>query len=80
MIHDNHEAPPKGNRDTPFVIRVLGSGTACLACLVTTTALPEPEIISALRRLRTDVDLAVGPCSQCGGEERCSAGCCGLIG
>jgi hypothetical protein len=60
--------------DTPFVIRALGSGTACLACLVNTTGRPEPEIVSALRRLRADVNLAVGSCSRCGGEARLLCG------
>jgi hypothetical protein len=58
----------------PFVIRALARGTACLTCLVSTTGLTEPEIISALRRLRDDVNLAVGPCSRCGGEDRLLCG------
>jgi hypothetical protein len=64
----------KANRDAPFVIRALGGGTACLACLVSTTGLLEAEIISALRRLRADVNLAVGRCSRCGGEDRLVCG------
>jgi hypothetical protein len=64
----------KADQDTPFIIRALRSGTACLPCLVTTTGLLEPEIISALRRLRTDIDLGVGSCSRCGAEARLLCG------
>jgi hypothetical protein len=69
---------PEATPGTPsLVIRALGSSTACLACLVSATGLPELEIISALQRLKTDVDLAVGSCSRCGGEE--ARLLCGLV-
>jgi hypothetical protein len=64
----------KATPDTPVVIRALGSGTACLPCLVSATGHLEPEIISALRRLRADVNLAVGSCSRCGAEARLLCG------
>jgi hypothetical protein len=66
----------KANGGTPFVIQALGSGTACLACLVSTTGRSEPEIVSALRALRADVNLMVGSCSRCGAEARLL---CGLV-
>ena len=69
-----HRPLAKADQDTSFIIRALGRGTACLPCLLTTTGLPEPEIISALRRLRTDIDLAVGSCSRCGAEARLLCG------
>jgi hypothetical protein len=64
----------KTNRDTPFVIQALGGGAACLACLISTTGLSEAKIVDALRRLRAEAILTVGPCSRCGGEDRLLCG------
>jgi hypothetical protein len=62
------------DHDTSSVVEVLGRGTACLPCLVSTTGLPEAEIVDSLRRLRAEVILTVGRCSRCGGGDRLLCG------
>jgi hypothetical protein len=58
------------DRDTPFVVEALATGTPGLPCLVSTTGLSEATIISSVRRLGAAVNLTVGLCSRCGGKDR----------
>jgi hypothetical protein len=69
--------PPGQHRaddNTSSVVEVLGTGTACLPCLVSRAGLPEVEIVDSLRQLGADVMLTVGACSRCGGRVRLLCG------
>jgi hypothetical protein len=39
------------DHDTSSVVAVLGTGAACIPCLVSTAGLPEVEIVDSLRQL-----------------------------
>jgi hypothetical protein len=62
------------DRETSLVVEALVKDSACLACLVSTTGLPETTVTGSLRRLRGGLTITVGPCSRCGGEHRLLCG------